>query len=461
MRGLALFAAFFSALPIALVFPFIGLLVWAWFAFMSPHRETFGITYDDFQFNLYIAVVTLTAWLFSNEPKRIPLSAFTIFLGAFAIWTSITTYFALDHEHAYALWDRHIRSVLLALMVAALASSKVRIQAMIWIICISLGYIAVKGAGFIFWTGGAYRVFGPPQSSISDNNNLSLALVITMPLMTYLIQTSRLWFVKAACGLVGLLSIVTVVGTYSRGGFLGLLAVGLAFFFMSRRKLAILTTALAFLVLLPQIMPAGWYDRMATIEGYEQDPSVVGRFAAWSVSWNLAQDRPLVGGGFSAVENDDVYIRYRTVGGETHGTAAHSIYFQVLGDHGFAGLFLYLAMLSTPLFYSLRVVRLTRDHPELRWATTLARTLQVSFIGFVVAGAALSMAYYDVFLTYAALAFSLDRLVRRALFPADAENEEGVFAPRAIGGLLPARAWQKRPGNAAIKAKMASDQSQK
>ncbi|HWT52855.1 MAG TPA: hypothetical protein VN113_11850, partial [Caulobacter sp.] len=116
--------------------------------------------------------------------------------------------------------------------------------------------------------------------------------------------------------------------------------------------------------------------------------------AAWRTSYEIASQRPL-GAGFSAVKLDAVVQRFPTQGGLTVGRAAHSIYFEVLGDHGFIGLALYLAVVAAALLNTFRVLALTRHRPDLAWANQLARMLQVSIVAFLVGGSALSMAYYD------------------------------------------------------------------
>jgi putative inorganic carbon (HCO3(-)) transporter len=67
------------AMLIAVVNPQIGILVWGWIAFMSPDRLAFG-TASGLQYNLIIAIITVFAWLFSKEPKRLPINTTTVLL---------------------------------------------------------------------------------------------------------------------------------------------------------------------------------------------------------------------------------------------------------------------------------------------------------------------------------------------------------------------------------------------
>jgi len=76
--------------------------------------------------------------------------------------------------------------------------------------------------------------------------------------------------------------------------------------------------------------------------------------------------------------------------------APHSIYFQVLGEHGFVGLALFLAFLFFSWRTGSRVLRFCKDKPELKWASDLAAMCQVSLLGYCAGGAFLTLAYADL-----------------------------------------------------------------
>jgi len=83
--------------------------------------------------------------------------------------------------------------------------------------------------------------------------------------------------------------------------------------------------------------------------------------------------------------------------------AAHSIYFQVLGDLGFVGLALYLLLLAAAWRNASLAIKHSLANPEVRWAHDLARTFQYCLLPFIVSGAALSMAYFDLAFVLVAL----------------------------------------------------------
>ena len=140
-------------------------------------------------------------------------------------------------------------------------------------------------------------------------------------------------------------------------------------------------------------MPQKWWDRMATITAQEVDTSVQGRFNAWGMAWNLALDRPIVGGGF-AIYEPDVFAKYAPNPVDIH--SAHSIYFQMLGEHGFVGLALFLLLTFLMWRTGTRIIR-SSTNADARWRADLASALQVSMAGFLVGGLTVNIAYWDVY----------------------------------------------------------------
>jgi probable O-glycosylation ligase (exosortase A-associated) len=119
----------------------------------------------------------------------------------------------------------------------------------------------------------------------------------------------------------------------------------------------------------------------------------MGRVNAWWMAYNLARDR-FLGSGFENVTTElfQKYAPYQDVKPQ----GPHSIYFQVLGQHGFFGLFLFLLMWILVWRMASRVVRQSRRIPEARWCGDLAAMCQVSLVGYLVGGAFLALAYFDL-----------------------------------------------------------------
>jgi probable O-glycosylation ligase (exosortase A-associated) len=168
---------------------------------------------------------------------------------------------------------------------------------------------------------------------------------------------------------------------------------GLFLWLKSRHKVRI---GLLLLLAVPPtlaFMPDRWAERMDTISTYEEDGSVQGRFNAWWMAYNLAKERPLFGGGFEIITPDLFYI-YAPNPEDLH--AAHSIYFQALGEHGFVGLGLYVLLGFLVWRTGSWIIKNTLNREDYRWAYDLATMVQVSLVGFSVGAAFLSLLYFDV-----------------------------------------------------------------
>jgi probable O-glycosylation ligase (exosortase A-associated) len=188
------------------------------------------------------------------------------------------------------------------------------------------------------------------------------------------------------------------------------------------------------------VMPEKWYVRMDTILTYEQDSSANMRLNAWGTMLNLAKDRPLVGGGFE-VANRAVYDRY-SPDPRFPPQVAHSIYFQALGEHGFVGLFLLLGVYVAYWLQARRLARLTTGREDLAWVHHYGLMMQVSFVGFAVGGAFLSLVNVDVmyYLVGALIAVRAiaDRELRSAEQPAAGRRTPGPLRP-VMSAPAPAR----------------------
>jgi probable O-glycosylation ligase (exosortase A-associated) len=272
-------------------------------------------------------------------------------------------------------------------------NSQRRIHLLVAVIAASLAFYGVKGGLFTVLSGGNYRVYGPPGSFIDDNNTMGLALILVVPLLRYLqLEAKDKWF-RWSLGGGMVLTAFAILGTQSRGALLGLVAMGLNLIWKSQGRWKMLIAAAVLAPMLWTFMPESWHSRMNTIETYQEDKSALGRINAWWFAFNLAVDRPLVGGGF-ATFTEELFQRYAPNPEDVHD--AHSIYFEALGEQGFVGLALFLTLGLLTFLSAQWVVKHARGPPELRWARNLAAMIQVSLIGYAVSGAFLGLAYFDL-----------------------------------------------------------------
>lgn len=413
MRDIPLFLGLILVIPFIFIRPVVGALAYALVSLMNPHRLSYGAAYE-FQFALVIFVVTLISVLISREPKKIPLSPPVVMLGLFCLWIVVSFLFALDPERAWLVVDRVYKIMLMIFITILTVRTKRDIQALALVIVVSLGFWGVKGGVHSILSGGRGGVLGPADSFISDNNTIALALLVTVPLLVYHFSQSRTKLGKLIALGATLLTVVATIGSYSRGAFVGCAAMTLFLWLKSTSKLK---TGLMIAVLAPVMllsMPEEWTGRMNTINSYEEDESAQGRLNAWKFALNVASQHPL--GGGPGVFSPEMFHKYAPNPDVYH--VAHSIYFQMLGEHGWFGLTLFLIMHACAWRTGTRVIRHCENKPELAWASMLARMCQVSQIGYLVAGAFLTLAYYDLAYYVMAIVITLDKVLIR-MPPAD------------------------------------------
>ena len=393
MRDVALMLVFVILIPFVLKRPWIGILVGAWISLMSPHRYTWGFAYD-FPFAFVVALVTVAAIVFGKYKVEFPRHPIVYMILLLMVWFTVTTLFALEPDQAQPQWQKVIKVFLLIILSGLLIRTREQITAFVWVLVLSVGWFGVKGGIFTIATGGVHRVYGPPGGSfISDNNAISIALVMVIPLMFYLSSTVENKLIKLGLLVAALLSLVAVLGTQSRGALLAVSAMSLFLWFKSHRKIIFGFVLFGSFVTAVMFMPDVWETRMRSIENYEEDSSAQGRINSWTMAFNVANSRPIVGGGFELYTRR-TFQEYAPNPEDVH--SAHSIYFQMLGEHGYVGLILFLALGAMAWMTARKVIARSRDSPDKRWAANLAKSIQVSLIGFGVGGAFVNISYWEL-----------------------------------------------------------------
>jgi probable O-glycosylation ligase (exosortase A-associated) len=410
MRDVILALFVFGMLPVVVVRPFIGLLLWSWMGYMNPNRLCYGFAIT-FPWVQLIAVVTLLSFLVSRERKSVPRLPISVLMVIFLLWTGVTTFFAVVPDSARDAWMEFGKTLLMVLVTLALVNSRQRAHWIVWTIVVSLGYYGMRGGLFTMLSGGVNHVIGPPASSIADNNALALALCMTLPLMRYLQLHSARKFIRLGLALAMLLTGIAVLGTYSRGGLIALTVVSGALFFKGRGRFAILLIAVVLGATAYHFMPTQWAQRMGTLQDATKTGSGETRIESYKFAANVAVHRPVLGGGFNVYLSIPMWDQYGPEGATPR--AIHSIYFRVLGEHGFPGLVLFLGLLYLSWRTCSRIRKRTRFAPEGKWAFDLASMLQVSLVAFMTAGAFLPMPYFDLPYQLMALCAMLDLLTRQ------------------------------------------------
>lgn len=417
MRDIVVFVFFAVALVFAFRSPILGLLLYYCFSVLAPHRFTWSYAYN-FPFPMIAALVTMATSVIYYRQLRFPKIMEVYLFFIFWFFITITTVFSIYPSNAWAEWKEVSKIFLMTFFILLIVNTRKKLVFFILAIISFVGFLGVKGAIFGIVTRGRYLVWGPPDSYLADNNFVGVALVMIIPLCFLLAKSFKKKWINYALIIIGISSIISCVLTYSRGALVGLLGMGVFFIFSTRYKLYAALFAVLVIIVGFHFLPEQWFQRMASIKTYQMDESARQRINSWKFSYNLAKARPL-GGGFDCYTPlqylkyaPDPYLNLRTrPDGTVYAHTAHSIYFEVLAEHGFLGLVIYLATIGFLLISLQRIQLYYRNKSQKIWISTFARGLFVSIIGYLISAAFVSRAYFEVFWIIFALAICLKHIV--------------------------------------------------
>jgi putative inorganic carbon (HCO3(-)) transporter len=403
-RDIILLTLVAVSLPICFFRPFFGVLLWTLFAFLNPQDFAWGMG-RQMSLAQAIAIPTLVGTvIFSPAWKRLFCREVAL-LAILWLWFTLTTFnsthevlFAGNAVDTWQHWTMVSKIFLMTIVTIVVVNTWQRIRWFALTIAASFGFLVLKSLPFMIASGGSSRLYGPENSMIADNNDFGLALDLALPFFFFLAKSEPKRLPKFLLGFVFLATIPAIMFTYSRGAFLGMAVVLLCMMLQAKQKVLLIPVAMFLLVLAALLAPQAWRDRISNTSAEQLDASALSRINAWTYCWRLANDYPIMGGGFDTF-TPELFDRYAPNPKDVHGP--HSIYFGVLAEHGFPGLFLYFCLVGSCFWSLRRTIKLARAYGDER-SVYYANMLWFALIGFLVAGAFLGRAYFDFYFTIVA-----------------------------------------------------------
>jgi putative inorganic carbon (HCO3(-)) transporter len=417
---------------------FVALLLYLWYALFRP-QEWLWWDMSALRVSLLLGVLVVVPCLATGVYPYFahPISiAGVLFFAA----SALAQLNAVDPVTSFTWLEQLFRLLLVCLLGVSLISNQRRFKLTLIVIAASFGFHAAK-AGLMSLLGGGVRLSDGLAGAYADNNGYAVAIAMIMPLLVAAGQNVNQRWAKYAFYIAVPCSVLTVVSTYSRGGFLSVAAGAAAFAALQRQRFA--AFALAGLLALPvgvfMTMQEGYFDRLGTIRSYEEtnETSALGRLHFWRVALDMAVDRPL---GVGLFGYEPAYDRYDFLLGQFgHRRSVHSSHIQTLAETGFPGAAAWVVAWIVAFRAAFRIRRrgssehLSRDDQIL--FVTGANGLIASMSAFLVGGSFVSMALNDLTWFTFALVTSLDLISRRACEVADhqrVETETEAVTPAAF-----------------------------
>jgi probable O-glycosylation ligase (exosortase A-associated) len=411
-----------------LVAPFVIGLGYVWVDTFSPQRIAYSIL-NEIPVSAIMAAAAVGAYLLMDRKAPPRPNMILVLILAMAGWVTYTSETVLlVPEFGWAKWDWAIKTICFAAFMPFLFRSRVQIEAFLQVYIFSAAIQIVPYGIKTIISGGSYHAnlgLLSGNSGLAEGSTLATVATMGVPIVLWLRRyTVILPHIKLVNWMYIGLAIAAIsasIGTFERTGLVAILIVAVGLWLQSKHKAryAILGGIVAVIAALYVIRPdSEWMERMSTMAHYNQDSSAEGRILVWKWTLNFVKTHPF-GGGFNSYVVDT--IEFPGEDGSpayvVHGKAFHSMYFEMLGEHGWPGLGLFLTLLIATFLTLVRVALKCRKLSEMAWCRDLAIAFMIAELVLAVCGAFIGIAFqpevYYIFAMTAMLASHVRTVERR------------------------------------------------
>lgn len=299
-----------------------------------------------------------------------------------------------------------------------------KLSTVIIICCIGSGFYA-----FFSITSGNIESLRLSFGQIFDPNDLAFYALGFLPLnLVFVSRDNPVWARLVCLGVFGI-SVLMILLTGSRGG---LIALGVAVFFILMRKTKTVTSSMRVMLIsiclfMLIIIPVN-IERYMTIFNLEEDYNVKaesGRIAIWMIGLRAMLANPITGVGVACFANA-VGLERSARGAETLSwQPAHNSAIQIGTETGVIGLVIYLLI-------SFNVFLIFTKGGKMAKNCKLAKICEMGFVGFAglfISGMFLSQAYSVLWAFFVAISAVVDQfLVQEKNYPHISEEIDGRTA---------------------------------
>ena len=454
MRDLAFLGFLFALFGLGFRRPFLLVLVYVYIDIVAPQRLTYYLL-NAIQISLISVALAVGGWMLADDKRDVRVAPRQLMLILLLVYCGITTLSADFPLEAKDKWDWVWKALAFAAFLPLTLRTRLRIEGLLTFMVLSASSIIIVGGIKTLASGGGYgqlNLMVDNNSGLYEGSTISAVAVAILPIIAWLgrygsifrdvparllrpssdprflaraaatLAARAKWLTRARVGFcvaLGFACILIPVGTSTRTGLLciGLVA-ALSLRTVKRKTPYIAALAAAALVAVP-LLPSAFTDRMITIKNHQADESASTRLAVWGWTWNFAKEHPF-GGGFEAYRQNrivyDLAAKSDASSGPTleidKGRAYHSAYFEMLGEQGYPGLALWLAI-SLGGIFRMEVLRRRYKDGEDAWAGSLAGALQTAHLVYLLGAAFIAIAFQPFIYMLVGAQIGLDTYLAR------------------------------------------------
>ena len=387
---------------------------------------------------LLLAVIIIRWVLFRETPTGWQLPA--LLVGIYGLIGFASLLYAHDSSRVVITLENYVKDVLIALVVIAALKRVELIRNVVWSLLaagafmgtlsvyqyltktFTANYWGFSVAKYMQITAGSpndYRLVGP----VGDPNFYAQVMVVLVPLALERALHERKLILKIFSGWTAIVSILTVMFTFSRGGALALfISLAIFLFLYPPRPLHLVIFIGTGLILL-LFIPTTYFDRILSLQdlipsasgniNVRTDPSFQGRASEFLTGWLMYEENPIVGVGLS-----NYVVRYQEFAkrvGLAPGSeprSAHNLYLEVAAETGTLGFSVFMLIVWLAM-RSILIARKTLFEIGEDDCAHLTTAFAIAFIGYLVAALFIHAAYPRYFYLLIGIAFALSPAVKR------------------------------------------------
>ena len=430
MRDLAFVLFLLAFIGLGFRRPFLFVLVYAYVDIVSPQRLTYWLL-NSVPVSLIAFMLAFLGWAAADDKRGLTIAPRQVLLFVLLIYCGVTTSTADFPLEALGKWDWVWKALVFAIFLPLTLRTKLRIEALALFMVLCAASVIIVGGIKTLASGGGYGVLNlmvAQNNGLYEGSTLSAIAVSIIPVILWLAKYGTVfptdWRVRLFSGALVFACLLIPVGTQARTGLVCIGVLGVLMLRHTKRRLLYIGLVAAGLAIAIPNLPASYTQRMDTIKGYEADSSASTRIAVWQWTIDYARDHPF-GGGFDAYRGNQLRIdktSTESTGGQTDVTSSveydqarayHSAYFEMLGEQGYPGLLIWLAIHLGGLFSMERLRARTKKIEEAQWVSGLAGALFQAHVIYLVGALFIGIAFQPFVFMLIGLQIGLATYARR------------------------------------------------
>jgi probable O-glycosylation ligase (exosortase A-associated) len=244
--------------------------------------------------------------------------------------------------------------------------------------------------------GDAEGVGGYVNGFLGNSSDLGVGVLIAMPLAVLLMRNTKNKFMRIFYAGAFICFFISIICSGSRGAFLGLAAILLYAWVKSDKKIKYMAIAIIGIALTLALAPEKYFNRLKSIQTYEEDESANIRMDLWSAGLKMFKDRPIQGmgaGNFSTAYGTKYHPDKK---GGVLWWNPHNIFVHVLSEAGVLGLAPYLLLIICSFYLNIKNEKCLKFHSpaDSPIGKYIIIAIKTSLLGFLISGQFITVTYY-------------------------------------------------------------------